>query len=226
MDEYGNRTRPRRCLRALTIVVPLLVALGLIVASCDGYHNEPGSLSSFRVEPPLINWTHGWPFYIFVRSSIYPHSGKRSSPATFTGPAATYSRWPIDSAPRYAFRMPALLADIAIFVLLVAGSAYGAPRIARRWLLTDRSGDWLVWALLSLMTSASLFLLPALIADKHRYHFQAATFSLILLGMLLTLFTVIDLGRRVGSRARLMINPQAATLPIRVKIAPSSVSSN
>lgn len=39
---------------------------------------------------------------------------------------------------------------------------------------------------------------------------QAATFALILMGVMLTLFAVIDLGRRTGIRIKLMFNPQAA----------------
>jgi hypothetical protein len=120
--------RPQFGLRLIAVAI---VATALVFANLDGYQTEPFDNANFFGEPPLINWTHGWPFICLVRQSPIVGSGK-------TGWIGVTSRWPIDNARIIAFRAKPLLADIAFFIAVMAGTAYGVPLLID-WLKTWRS---------------------------------------------------------------------------------------
>jgi hypothetical protein len=109
----------------------IVVAVTFLFLCLDGYHTEiplsPKRLGDFFGEPPLINWTHGWPCCVIVRSSIYPLSVGKGGPSveSFTGEAGYYSRWPIDEAPANALNLLALVIDVLAFAALVTGTWFG-----------------------------------------------------------------------------------------------------
>ena len=185
--------------QTLTLVGTTVVAIALLFANADGYHNElslgPRSSVDFFAEPPNINWTHGWPVKFVNRHGIYSvDAGKGVFVMSFTGDHGLYNRWPVDNAPLRHFQLHWLMLDVAVFILLLAGTARGLTIIADRLRLRVQFGIKHLFALLTVL-SVCLALRQQLFPS--RFVLQYAAFAVIAAGIMLVVLACLNAALRL-----------------------------
>lgn len=170
--------------------VAAALTLGAAVfLNLDGYQTGNDitfrSDSDFYGEPPAINWTHGWPFYFMVRSSIYsPAAGPGGPiPATISGELGFYSRWPFDAAPLISFDWQPLLLDLAILAALVVGVWFAVSSFTAKWPLPLRFNLKSLFVATFVVAVVSAF---NLLSFLPRHVFQFAALGVAYLAMLAT----------------------------------------
>jgi hypothetical protein len=206
--------------RLPTIFATAIVGGALLFVNLDGYQYEIFGGRDFFGEPPLINWTHGWPSTCLVRNSPIPTSYSIGG-ASYTGWAGTTSRWPFDGSPVIVFWIKPFLIDCAFIVFVLFGAAYTAPRLIY-WLKT-----WKKFSLKSLLAATTLFAVVfaisaralhsasilrfldscfgarVLLATKFHYGLQLSAVAIITIGTALTAFAVLHIATRIFRRYRL-----------------------
>jgi hypothetical protein len=198
-----------------------LVASALAFANLDGSHNELFGSGNFFAEPPLFNWTHGWPSVCLVRRSMYPLSGKYTNNGTTSiGPHGTYSRWPFDNAPVSIFWIKPILIDCSFFILVVAGTAYSTSQLKARFKRDKSFSLKLLFLFTTLSAAICAIAVERLMAGnprqfieqafggsipqttKVRYALQLAAIAVIAIGAALTVAGGIHIGQRVCRHRR------------------------
>ncbi len=100
--ECGPATRSSARPHWAAVLATAFVAATLVIANLEGYHNELAHDGDLTGEPPLINWTHGWPSAFMVRAS-FSNLSAISKATVFAGSNEITSRWPFDDARVFAF---------------------------------------------------------------------------------------------------------------------------
>ena len=149
-----------------------------------------GSHGDYFGEAPYINWTHGWPLKFAVRSSYYlvALGPGKPNPKVNSGPIAIYSRWPLDNAPVTVFHPHVLLADLLVLVSLVTGVWIGlgaTPLFPIRFSIRSL----LLLALVVGLVAARAVPLRVPVFEP-RYGMQVVAYSVVLYGVLISLFCV------------------------------------
>jgi len=152
----------------LAVVAVVLTCAALLLENLDGYHNDFGG--NYRGEPPIINWTHGWPFIAVVRSSI-SRGSIRNKPLDYT------SRWPIDDASVSRVYFVRLVIDLAIAFALVVGAGWAAQVWAMRMPVPNQFGLKTAFALLTLSAVITVVAMPLSRLESLRFilHYSALT---------------------------------------------------
>jgi len=192
--------------QTLTFIGTAIVAVALLFANADGYHNE-WSLDSNRrsfgdlsAEPPNINWTHGWPIRFVVRHGIYSvDAGKGVLVMSFSGGHGLYSRWPVDSAPLTHFQSGWLALDIVVCFTILAGATRGLTILTHRIRWRLQFGVKHLFALLTVV-SVGLALRQQLFPS--RFVLQYAAFAVIAAGIMLSVLACLDAAWRLGRLVR------------------------
>ena len=186
-------------------IATITVASAFTFLCLDGYHNgfaiALNGSSDFFGEPPIINWTHGWPFHFAVRSSIYPASTGPGipNPPSWTGDVGYYSRWPFDDAPMTVFHLLPLVVDAVIFILLIVGTWFGCSQLSSHFSFRFRFGLKTLFVATFLVAVAVAFKMTSLIP---RYITQFGALSIIAIAMFVTTYGLVLVVRDRGDMVR------------------------
>lgn len=151
----------------------LVVVAALAFENLDGYHNELFGKGDIGGEPPLINWTHGWPYYFLIRKSPWDESDPAPRPNSQVDGYYIYSRWPFDRAPVFRYWLRPLLIDVAVAIVLIVGTFWSSQRLANKLRISPRFSLKTLFGFTAAIGAFLAFGLPLVqsIATRHVFHF-------------------------------------------------------